>query len=107
MDICNNDEGRFNTSVCVALPVITIFWLLVGVVGGIGACFLKTPHRSTISIAIVTTAVCCYTFWLLAFLAQLNPLVSPQVDSAIVGHMRKQWGGAPNNPYLEKCYPSW
>ena len=45
MDICNNDEGRFNTSVCVALPVITIFWLLVGVVGGIGACFLKTPHR--------------------------------------------------------------
>ena len=29
---------------------------------------------------IVVTAVCCYLFWLLVFLHQLNPLIKPELS---------------------------
>lgn len=39
--------------------------------------------------------------WLIAFLAQLNPLVAPQVDVGIAGHMRKVWANSIIPPELD------
>ncbi len=44
---------------------------------------------------IVLTAVCCYMFWLIVFLHQLNPLIGPQIPVKTILWMSEKWGNAP------------
>ncbi|CAI8033173.1 V-type proton ATPase subunit e 1 [Geodia barretti] len=98
----------FNSSLFVALPIITIFWVAVFIAGFIVPFLIpKNPNRWTIGTMIATTAICCYVFWLIAFLAQLNPLIGPEVPNAVAAHMRRAWLGWKQAKTYDTCYPSW
>ncbi|VDD79377.1 unnamed protein product [Mesocestoides corti] len=73
----------------LSLTVVTIFWALVGF--GSPLVIPKGPNRSLIQTMIVMTSFCCYLFWLIVFVAQLNPLYGPQIQNSTIRIIRKEW----------------
>ena len=41
---------------------------------------------------IVMISVCCWSFWVLAFMHQINPLIGPELSGPSVLWLGREWG---------------
>ncbi|KAI6660034.1 ATPase, V0 complex, subunit e1/e2 family-containing protein [Oopsacas minuta] len=83
------------TTLILALPSVTAFWLIIGIVLPASLLVLRGKyHAGIIQTMLVCTAICCYLFWLIAFLVQLNPLVGPVLKKEELEHIARQWNDA-------------
>ena len=72
----------------IPIVVVSLFWFGVGAVI---PWFIKGPNRSTIRTMIALTAVCCWLFWLIAYMSQLNPIIGPTVTEENYNAIRSEW----------------
>ncbi|XP_016948847.1 V-type proton ATPase subunit e 2 [Drosophila biarmipes] len=73
----------------VAFSVVTLFWLLVAVIGFMVS--YRYEERGIIRCCLILTAVCCYLAWLVTFLMQLNPLVGPRANQKTIYGIMSYW----------------
>ena len=74
-------------------PVLffTAFW---GIIGGILPFFVPNgPNKSVIQVILVMTAVCCWLFWLCCYMAQMNPLIGPNLSQKSLFAIKTYWKG--------------
>ncbi|PAV16250.1 v-type proton atpase subunit e [Pyrrhoderma noxium] len=61
--------------------IFPVYAILVIVLGLIAASWLATPkgpHQTLIRTAISLTLTCCYLMWMVTYMVQLHPLLSPK-----------------------------
>uniref|UniRef100_A0A914ICT4 snRNA-activating protein complex subunit 4 n=1 Tax=Globodera rostochiensis TaxID=31243 RepID=A0A914ICT4_GLORO len=77
-------------SAWIPFIIVTLFWAVLGA----GGPFLVPSgmNRGIIQTMIVLTAVCCYLFWLIVYLHQLNPLIGPQLPVKTIWWIHHTWG---------------
>ncbi|CAL1526694.1 unnamed protein product [Lymnaea stagnalis] len=77
----------------VSLGVILGFWALIGIILPIIVHFVmaKSPNRGIVQICLILTAVCCCIFWIVTFIAQLNPLIGPQLHTGLIRMILMEW----------------
>ncbi|KAG1738709.1 ATPase, V0 complex, subunit E1/e2 [Suillus lakei] len=64
------------------IPVIFILAMIIGLMA-CGYLFVpKGPHQTTIRTAIMLTLASCYLMWMVTYMAQLHPLITPYRSSS-------------------------
>ncbi|KAG1737294.1 ATPase, V0 complex, subunit E1/e2 [Suillus lakei] len=59
------------------IPVVFILAIVLGLMA-CGYLFVpKGPHQTTIRTAIMLTLASCYLMWMVTYMAQLHPLITP------------------------------
>ncbi|CAB3406729.1 unnamed protein product [Caenorhabditis bovis] len=81
-------------AVWIPLVSVSAFWAVIG----FGAPWIvpKGPNRGIIQLMIIMTAVCCWMFWIMVYLHQLNPLIGPQINVKTIRWISEKWGNAKN-----------
>jgi len=74
----------------IPIIVMSIIWGLVGILGPFVV--PRGPNKGVIQTCLILTAVCCYIFWLVVYLSQLNPLLGPLLDNKTIVIMQNEWG---------------
>ncbi|EGI68843.1 VA0E ATPase, partial [Acromyrmex insinuator] len=77
-----------------AIPVIafTLLWGAVVFLGVALPLFVpKGPNRGILQVLLVLTGFTCWLFWLCCYMAQMNPLIGPKLNSKIILVMAREW----------------
>jgi len=77
----------------LSVGIMTSIWAFVGIIMPILVQFFmsNSPNKGITQICLVLTAVCCYIFWLTTFIAQLNPLIGPELESGLIRMIQMEW----------------
>ncbi|XP_048249426.1 V-type proton ATPase subunit e 1-like [Haliotis rufescens] len=77
----------------VVVGIVTAVWAFIGIVLPILVQFLmwRSPNKGILQIMLVLSAVCCYVFWLTAYICQLNPLFGPQLKGDLLRVIQQEW----------------
>uniref|UniRef100_T1KBX9 V-type proton ATPase subunit n=2 Tax=Tetranychus urticae TaxID=32264 RepID=T1KBX9_TETUR len=71
------------------LVIFTAFWAAIG---GVVPMFIpRSSDRGVIQTMVIMTAVSCYALWLFTYMAQMNPLIGPQLTGLTQTIVSKNW----------------
>ncbi|KYQ55569.1 V-type proton ATPase subunit e 2 [Trachymyrmex zeteki] len=76
-----------------AIPVIafTLLWGAVVFLGVALPLFVPKGPNRILQVLLVLTGFTCWLFWLCCYMAQMNPLIGPKLNSKIILVMAREW----------------
>ncbi|CAB0008806.1 unnamed protein product [Nesidiocoris tenuis] len=78
----------------VSVPIVGAVCGFWAVVAFIVPWFIpKGPNRGVTQWCIVLSAICCWAFWGLNYLTQMNPLIGPKLSSNQISAIAREWVG--------------
>ncbi|KAI0058677.1 hypothetical protein BV25DRAFT_1919183 [Artomyces pyxidatus] len=66
-----------------AFPVIFVLVVVAGLMAASWFFTRKGPQQTVIRTSLLLTLACCYLMWMIAYLAQLHPLMEPIRNNAL------------------------
>ncbi|XP_063675844.1 V-type proton ATPase subunit e-like isoform X1 [Bolinopsis microptera] len=74
----------------VAITIGTLFWVAFALIGFFSAARISKENTQLIWVMSFLTAFCCWLSWFCTYAAQINPLIGPEINGAIVMYYRAQ-----------------
>lgn len=66
---------------------MTVLWATVGI--ALRSFIPNGQNKGVVQICLALTAVCCWLLWLVAYMAQMNPLFGPQLNNVTLSLMNR------------------
>ncbi|KAB7498796.1 V-type proton ATPase subunit e 2 [Armadillidium nasatum] len=75
----------------LTVVLVTVFWAAIAIIIPVASFFKNIPNKGVVSVVAAITGFCCWLFWALCYMHQMNPLIGPLLENTTIIALMDIW----------------